>query len=691
MPSPAFFPYRLRESVLFVVCGLAAAVIGAHAQTSTVRQLLNNGPNASRLVVAIMGDGYTAAQQEQFFNDAQRKIDLLVANEAFAPAKDLINGVAIFTASKETGTDIGTTMLRDTFYDTGFVGTVNSRLLTIATSTGRSRALTTLRDYAPDYDISVMLVNTTDYGGAGGSPTVVSLHALSEEILLHEIGHSFAGLADEYVDDISAPSYPPAEYANATQKTARAEIPWRAFLLDSVAIPTTAATTDANVVGFWEGAHYRATGFFRPIYDSKMRTLDRPWGPINLRAFAANVHRLNLNGTTAVPAILALSASAATATAGGSLSLTVAADGTGPLTYQWSFNGKFLQGQTGTTLTLTSLSSTHVGTYAVEVTNARGASTSTAAGIAAQLVTQGAGFAMQINAPTTPTTPTTPNGPTTPIVTQPGIVDPGRLINLSIRTDLTSSADNFTFGFVVGGAGTTGTKALLVRAAGPSLAEFGLSGVLGDPRLEFYAGSTKAGENDNWSGSDTVRRTSAQVGAFAYSNDASRDSALLLSNIANGSNSAFVSGTGAGTVLAELYDATPGASFTASTPRLVNVSVRKHLGGGVITGFVIGGSTSRTVLIRAIGPTLGVFGVSGVVADPQLALFSGSTQINANDNWGGTSALSTTFGNVGAFNLPTDSKDAALVTTLEPGPYTVQVNGVGGTTGVALIEVYEVP
>jgi hypothetical protein len=83
--------------------------------------------------------------------------------------------------------------------------------------------------------------------------------------------------------------------------------------------------------------------------------------------------------------------------------------------------------------------------------------------------------------------------------------------------------------------------------------------------------------------------------------------------------------------------------------------------------------------------------VAGVVADPQLSVFNGANQtIATNDNWGGGPTLSAAFTQVGAFALPANSRDAAVVTTLSPGSYTVQVNGVGGTTGLALVEVYEV-
>ena len=145
-------------------------------------------------------------------------------------------------------------------------------------------------------------------------------------------------------------------------------------------------------------------------------------------------------------------------------------------------------------------------------------------------------------------------------------------------------------------------------------------------------------------------------------------------------------------MIAEIYDATPVAAYTAATPRLLNVSVRKHLGSGVTMGFTVGGTGSKTILIRAVGPTLGGFGVPDTVADPQLALFNGaSAQIGENDNWGGTAALTAAYAQVGAFGLPSASKDAALLATLAPGGYSVRVSGVATTTGVALVEVYEVP
>ncbi len=98
--------------------------------------------------------------------------------------------------------------------------------------------------------------------------------------------------------------------------------------------------------------------------------------------------------------------------------------------------------------------------------------------------------------------------------------------------------------------------------------------------------------------------------------------------------------------------------------------------------------------MRGIGPSLTGFGVTGVLANPQLRIFKGSQVIAENDDWSvasGAIAVAGAAQSVQAFPLSTGSRDAALLLTLSPGAYTVQVSGVGGTSGAALIEVYEVP
>ncbi len=281
-------------------------------------------------------------------------------------------------------------------------------------------------------------------------------------------------------------------------------------------------------------------------------------------------------------------------------------------------------------------------------------------------------------------------------ITDDAPTNPGRLINLSILTDISASDPVFTIGAVIGGASAS-SKALLVRAAGPSLTQLGVEGALADPKLDLFSGSIAVASNDNWGGTAALNAAMAQVGAFAYTSATSRDAAVFNPAMPAGNSTMEISAVAGatGTVIAELYDATRPEEFTAATPRLINVSVLKQISSGqtLTAGFVIGGATPKQVLIRAIGSTLGAapFSVPNVMGDPKLDLFSGQVVINSNDDWGGGAALATAFTNVGAFALDASSRDAALLVTLPPASYTARVSGAGSASGLTLVEVYEVP
>jgi autotransporter-associated beta strand protein len=272
-----------------------------------------------------------------------------------------------------------------------------------------------------------------------------------------------------------------------------------------------------------------------------------------------------------------------------------------------------------------------------------------------------------------------------------------RIANLSILTSVSPLDPRVIVGTVIGGAGTSGGKPLLVRAVGPSLAPFGVTGMLPDPKLDLYSGPTVVTANDNWEGTAALRAAFTQAGAFAYLSADARDAAVLRDALPPGGYTVHVTGadgTG-GAVLVELYDGTPAEVATPTTPRLLNVSVLKSIApGGLLTaGFVLSGTTGKQVLIRAVGPTLAAapFNLSGLMSDPKVDLYRGSTVIASNDNWGGGADLTAVFTRTGAFALPAASKDAVLLVTLGPGAYTAQVSGVGGTAGLVIVEVYEVP
>ena len=378
------------------------------------------------------------------------------------------------------------------------------------------------------------------------------------------------------------------------------------------------------------------------------------------------------------PIIIIAQPLAQSISAGESATFVVEVVGSATPSFQWQKNEVNIGGATSSTYSIASATGADAGTYRVVVSAGGDIQNSLSVALSVTGVITPPPITPPITPPVTPPTP-----PSTAF---------GRIINLSILTSLAAGGENFTMGYVVGGNGTSGVKPLVIRAAGPSLGALGVGGTLDDPKLELFASDTKTGENDNWGGSPQLTAAIAAVGAFAYVSPTSKDAATSAS-ITTRDNSVVVSAAngGAGTVIAEIYDATASSAFAAATPRLINVSVRKHLGTGLTVGFVLGGTVATKVLIRAVGPTLGGFGVPGVVADPQLTLFNdASVKIGENNDWGGTAELTAAFEAVGAFALPATAKDAALLVTLPRGNYTVQASGTTGTTGVALVEVYEV-
>ena len=351
------------------------------------------------------------------------------------------------------------------------------------------------------------------------------------------------------------------------------------------------------------------------------------------------------------PAITAAPASR-TITPGDTTIFTVAATGAN-LTYEWSLNGKPIAGATTPTLTVANASSSQEGAYTVTVNGKTTASATLA-------VTASA--------------------------------NPGRLTNLAIRSTAGTGAQTLILGASLTG-GTGSPQPLLLRAMGPSLAPFGVTGALADPALTLYSGTTVLAANDDWGGGASLANAAAQAGAFAFMAPTSRDAALLQPGLGAGSYSLHVTAASgaSGVALAEIYETPSAAASPLPSRRLANLSARTQAGTGaslLIAGFTLGGTTSKTVLLRAVGPGLASFGVTGFLADPKLELFSGATLVASNDNWDGTPALTTAFAAVGAFALPAASRDGALLVSLAPGGYTAQVSGVANATGVALVEVY---
>ena len=438
---------------------------------------------------------------------------------------------------------------------------------------------------------------------------------------------------------------------------------------------------------------------------------------------------ITLTASPIKPAISVQPVSTVTVNQGSSTTLSVTATGTAP-TYQWYLGSTAIAGATSATYTITSASSVSAGSYTCVVTNTLGSVTSTPEVVSviitptitsnpvSQLVRSGSSATFTVNASgTSPTYQWNLNG--TPIagatsasytvtasssttgnytctitnaagsVTTPAAtltLNTTHLANLSSRAIVGTS--NLTVGFVSTGSVS---KSILLRGDGPSLANYGVTGVLANPVLTLYNSSgTSLASNSAWGGASSLSSIFTQVGAFPLT--AASNDAVLNQSLSSGTYSAIVSGANSstGAAMVEIYDADP----TGATSRLVNISARGMVGTGssIMTGgFVITGNSTETVLIRAVGPTLSTYGVTGVLAQPTLTVYNASgTSVASNTVWGGGSTLSSAMTQVGAFALPTTSADSAVLVTLPAGAYTVQVSGVNGTTGNALVEIYEV-
>jgi hypothetical protein len=261
------------------------------------------------------------------------------------------------------------------------------------------------------------------------------------------------------------------------------------------------------------------------------------------------------------------------------------------------------------------------------------------------------------------------------------------LINISTRLRIEPGANAAFAGFVITGSSS---QDLVITGKGPSLSAHGLpsGSLLSNPQMALFAGQSQIGSNDDWR-NPTSNETAVQQSGFAPSNNL--ESAMRV-NFSPGLYSAQISpgpGSTNGIGLVEVYN----LSYNPAISRVINLSTRGLAGSGndtMIAGFVISGG-NKEVLIRAVGPTLGNFGVSGTLSNPQLTLYKGGTIIGTNqrhvDAWNSAQVASESS-RVGAYPL-SSADEAAMLKVLEPGLYSVHVSPETGGSGIALVEVYD--
>ena len=271
-----------RLSVL-ILCLLSLHLRG---QTASLYTVQDNGPRSQRLNLVFLSEGYTTSDLPNFAAHVTNAVNFLFSKEPWQQYRSYCNVYRIEIASNESGCDNGNTSgaggTRDTYFNAGFNTPSISQLLTLG-SGGSSKAYSLLNAHVPEYDLSVVIVNDTKYGGAGGGVSVASVNGSSAAVVEHEIGHSFGLLADEY--DTYYAAYTPGERPNNTAETTRSLIRWNHWIEASTPLPTPENTTYNSLAGIFEGSMYRTSGWYRPHYNSVMKSLNRPCGQINREQF----------------------------------------------------------------------------------------------------------------------------------------------------------------------------------------------------------------------------------------------------------------------------------------------------------------------------------------------------------------------------------------------------------------------
>jgi len=252
----------------------------------------------------------------------------------------------------------------------------------------------------------------------------------------------------------------------------------------------------------------------------------------------------------------------------------------------------------------------------------------------------------------------------------------GRLLNIATRLRVGAGENVLIGGFIITG---TDPKKVIIRGIGPSLAQF-FNGTLDDPTLQLFQGNTPLASNNDW------RESEAEVTATGIPPSHDKESAIVRT-LAPGSYTAILGGNGGSTGIGvvEVYDLDQNANS-----KLANIASRGFVDIGdnvMIGGLIVGPAdgASAKVVVRAMGPSLESFGIAGALQDPTLDLVnSNGVVLRANNNWQDSQQAE-----IEATGLqPGDIRESTLIEMLAPGNYTAIVRGAGNTTGVGLVEVY---
>lgn len=335
---------------------LAALLLSGTASFVSAQQtfvLAETYPRSQAANVVFLAEGYTESQFGAFRTDAASFRDAFLADPSLAAYANYFNFYGIFSVSADSGATAdnidndahcidGTPRAqRNTAWGASFCGTGYKRLLFVA---DENEVESYVRQRVPEADLIVVVVNTDSYGGAGNGVVAVADRA-HPNIIVHESGHAFAGLADEYDDDV--PGYNTRISANITSNNTLETVHWNHWIEDSTPVPTPDVDAWRNVVGVFEGAGYRSTGWYRPKHTCRMRSNNADFCEVCAETWVLKLYRKASPLVSASPE----SGTAVSAKPGEAVRLAVEtripSEASRTVRVQWEVDGRVLSGVSG--------------------------------------------------------------------------------------------------------------------------------------------------------------------------------------------------------------------------------------------------------------------------------------------------------------------------------------------------------
>jgi hypothetical protein len=255
---------------------IAVLLLSALQTSAAVNLIFGDGAAKNRLRMIFVSEGYTSSQIANFANDVKTIYNQFATQKFYSIFGGAINVYGVDTISQQSGADPSpSSNTVNTAFDASFGNSGIDRLLCVNDTKVRNFLIGKIKNYDPNYDITVVVVNSTTYGGSGGQIACTSVNSSAPQVAIHETGHSFANLADEYSD--AYPGWTQTEMPNSTHYTTRAQIPWAIWISAATPIPTPDNATYNDSVGLFEGCQYMTTGWYRPWRTCQMRALGNPF------------------------------------------------------------------------------------------------------------------------------------------------------------------------------------------------------------------------------------------------------------------------------------------------------------------------------------------------------------------------------------------------------------------------------